>query len=136
MAGFSPPGRQKFVDPTGQSEYLLSFAFTRAAVGTFLPCISSMRASPPPNHEIKLMRNTKQRLLAGAILSTMVVEPIQAAPPEARLLVAQAPQSEREKEKKPPRGRAREGHHPRRWTRHHSAQRRRSFSMAGPRCAH
>ena len=48
------------------------------------------------------MSNAKGRLLAGTILSAVMLGSVHAAPLDAALIVAQAPQSEQEKEKKPP----------------------------------
>ena len=48
------------------------------------------------------MSNAKERLLAGTILSVVVLGSIHAAPLAAGFVVAQAPQGEQEKDKKPP----------------------------------
>jgi outer membrane protein OmpA-like peptidoglycan-associated protein len=48
------------------------------------------------------MSNAKERLLAGTILSALVLGSVHAAPLAAGLVVAQAPQGEQEKDKKPP----------------------------------
>jgi outer membrane protein OmpA-like peptidoglycan-associated protein len=48
------------------------------------------------------MSNAKGRLLAGTILSAVVVGSVHAAPLDAAFVVAQAPQGEQEKDKKPP----------------------------------
>ena len=48
------------------------------------------------------MSNAKERLLAGIILSVVVLGSIHAAPLAAGFVVAQAPQGEQEKDKKPP----------------------------------
>jgi outer membrane protein OmpA-like peptidoglycan-associated protein len=48
------------------------------------------------------MSNAKGRLLAGTILSAVMLGSVHAAPLDAGFVVAQAPQSEQEKEKKPP----------------------------------
>ena len=48
------------------------------------------------------MSNAKERLLAGTILSAVVLGSVHAAPLAAGFVVAQAPQGEQEKDKKPP----------------------------------
>ncbi len=48
------------------------------------------------------MSNAKGRLLAGTILSAVLLGSVHSAPLDAAFVVAQAPQSEQEKEKKPP----------------------------------
>jgi outer membrane protein OmpA-like peptidoglycan-associated protein len=48
------------------------------------------------------MSNAKGRLLTGTILSAVMLGSVHAAPLDAAFVVAQAPQSEQEKEKKPP----------------------------------
>jgi hypothetical protein len=50
----------------------------------------------------ELMSNTKERFLAGTILSAVAIVSVHAAPPDETLVVAQAPRSGHEKEKKPP----------------------------------
>ncbi len=49
------------------------------------------------------MSHTKERLLAGTILSALAIGSVYAAPIDGVLVVAQAPQSDHEKEKKPER---------------------------------
>ena len=48
------------------------------------------------------MSNTKERLLVGLILGTVALGPAFATPFDGVLVIAQAPQTEQEKEKKPP----------------------------------
>ena len=56
------------------------------------------------NRDWGLMSNTKGRILAGTILSAVVVGVVHAAPLHAAFVVAQAPQGEQEKDKKQPPG--------------------------------
>jgi outer membrane protein OmpA-like peptidoglycan-associated protein len=80
---------------------------TPAPVGTFssrtFPTETDTSLKlPSTNSNRNLMSSAKGRLLAGTILSAVMLGSVHAVPLDAAFVIAQAPQSEQEKEKKPP----------------------------------